>query len=66
LGISTISKIVREVCSKLWNILKNNYLSKPNEEKWKSIPNGFGKTAQFPHCLGANIFVFRISQIVDL
>jgi len=54
LGISTISKIVREVCSNVWNIFKNNYLSKPNEEKWKSIANyGFGKTAQFPHCLGA-------------
>lgn len=45
-----------------------NYLSKPNEEKWKSIENGFGKTAQFPHCLGAvNLFVFKISQMkVDL
>lgn len=53
LGVSTISKIVRDVCCSLWNMLKDEYLPTPTAGKWKEIADGFARNAQFPHCIGA-------------
>lgn len=53
IGISTASKIIRTVCCKIWDVLKNKYIPAPSKENWKTIAKGFEKTANFPHCLGA-------------
>lgn len=52
IGISTISGIIEEVCTKIWE-LKNKCMAKPSKEKWKEIANGFQKLANFPNCIGA-------------
>lgn len=53
LGISTISYIIREVCTSLWNCLKAECLPKPTRERWLSIAKGFEENSQFPNCIGA-------------
>ncbi|CAH1997214.1 unnamed protein product [Acanthoscelides obtectus] len=53
LGVSTISKIIKDVCHSIWNILKDEYLPTPTVENWKDIADGFTRNAQFPHCIGA-------------
>lgn len=52
IGISTISGIIEEVCTKIWE-LRNECMAEPSEEKWKEIANGFQKLANFPNCIGA-------------
>ncbi|VVD06155.1 unnamed protein product, partial [Leptidea sinapis] len=53
-GMSTISKIIKETCSVIWSVLSAEYLKLPNtEEEWKAIAEAFKTKANFPHCLGA-------------
>lgn len=53
LGISTISKIVREFCRLIWKVLRNECIPIPDKAKWKSIAQKFETVANFPNCLGA-------------
>lgn len=41
------------MCKFLWDLLKDEFLPQPTEEKWRKIADNFNKTAQFPNCLGA-------------
>lgn len=52
LGISTISKIVREVCQAMW-FLRHQCIPPPTTEQWELIANKFLQRANFPHCIGA-------------
>ncbi|KAH9627917.1 hypothetical protein HF086_015361 [Spodoptera exigua] len=53
-GMSTISKIIKETCSVIWSVLSAEYLKLPNtEEEWKTVAEAFKTKANFPHCLGA-------------
>jgi hypothetical protein len=53
-GLSTISKIIRELSYIIWNTLSEEFLTLPDAEmKWNDIANGFETKANFPHCLGA-------------
>ncbi|XP_050676737.1 uncharacterized protein LOC126973475 isoform X1 [Leptidea sinapis] len=53
-GMSTISKIIKETCSVIWSVLSAEYLKLPNtEEEWRAIAEAFKTKANFPHCLGA-------------
>ncbi|CAI6370824.1 unnamed protein product [Macrosiphum euphorbiae] len=53
LGVSTISKIVNEVCVAIWEYLKLLCMSLPTKEKWVEIIQGFERHANFPNCIGA-------------
>lgn len=53
LGRSTISSIVRERCSAIWNTMKDEHMKMPAKDEWKAISNQFEKRANFPHCVGA-------------
>ncbi|CAH2003063.1 unnamed protein product [Acanthoscelides obtectus] len=53
LGISTISKIVREVCDILWSCLVEECIPKLTKERFESVAAGFEKRANFFHCIGA-------------
>ena len=53
LGHSTVSKIVREVCGEIWNVLQPQYLAIPTTEMWKQAVKGFADLWGFPNCLGS-------------
>lgn len=53
IGITTISKIVRQVCRIIWKELSEECFPKANHTQWKSIADKFFAHAQFPNCIGA-------------
>lgn len=53
LGKSTISNIVRQVCTALWRVLKPICMPPISEERWKEISNEFLRYTNFPNCIGA-------------
>ena len=53
-GHTTISRIVPEVCSVLWDKLAHIYMKMPSsEDEWLSIADNYNSKWQFPNCLGA-------------
>ncbi|XP_035432588.1 uncharacterized protein LOC118271408 isoform X2 [Spodoptera frugiperda] len=53
-GVSTISKICKEISSTIWDVLRDEFMQIPdNERKWLEIAKSFDMKANFPHCLGA-------------
>lgn len=53
LGHTTIGKILRKVCSALWDCLREESFPEFTENSWRKIAEGFEKYSQFPNCLGA-------------
>lgn len=53
LGVSTISKIVNEVCVAICEYLKPLCMHLSTKEKWVEIIQGFERHANFPNCIGA-------------
>jgi len=53
MGVSTIGKIVDQVCDIIWRTLKQECMPEPCIEKWKEISIGFENSANFPNCVGA-------------
>ncbi|XP_069684976.1 uncharacterized protein [Periplaneta americana] len=53
LGRSTVSKIVKEVCKEIWNVLQPLHLPTPTEESWKRAEIGFREIWNFPNCIGS-------------
>jgi len=52
MGDRTVSKIINEVSTAIYNNMQLLYLSQPTMEMWKSIANDSEKIWQFPHCIG--------------
>ncbi|CAK1542642.1 unnamed protein product [Leptosia nina] len=53
-GVSTISKLIKEMTHVIWENLKTDFLKLPDTEReWEDIASGFERKANFPHCLGA-------------
>ncbi|XP_054706919.1 uncharacterized protein LOC129216727 [Uloborus diversus] len=53
IGTSTISQLVKDVCTKICHHLKEMVMTDPNSEKWKAIADDFYKRSDFPNCVGA-------------
>lgn len=53
LGRSTISKIIKETCEVIWNILQPAEMPKPSPEQWRNVADKFFTKTQFPNCVGA-------------
>lgn len=53
-GISTVSMIVPDVATAIWDCLVEEFMPVPTtEEEWKSIAEKFEERWNFPHCCGA-------------
>ncbi|KAJ8964716.1 hypothetical protein NQ314_004679 [Rhamnusium bicolor] len=52
-GRKTASGIIRNVCKKIWQLMVEEYISRPNEEQLRTVVKDFEKRTYFPHCLGA-------------
>ena len=51
---STISKIINETCTAIWDCLREQYLRPPRtSEEWKKIAQDFQELWNLPHCIGA-------------
>ncbi|XP_050516394.1 uncharacterized protein LOC126891256 [Diabrotica virgifera virgifera] len=54
IGLTTVHKIIYEMCMVLWDTLNPLYLkSLSTKQDWLHIVNGFKTRWNFPHCLGA-------------
>lgn len=52
-GRSTVSKIIKEVCKDIWNVLQPLYVPTPTDETWKRAEIGFREIWNFPNCVGS-------------
>ena len=50
---STISGIVPETCSALWNVLQPICMPVPDCEKWTEMASDFLQLRDFPNCVGS-------------
>ena len=53
IGISTASKVVREVCLSIWSVMRPECIPQPTKEQWELTSLEFERRANFPHGLGA-------------
>ena len=54
IGRATVSKILRETCDAIWEVLRNTYVCHPKStEEWAAIGSEFFEEWNFPNCLGA-------------
>jgi hypothetical protein len=53
MGGRTVSKIVDEVSTAIWDNMQPLYLPQPTTEMWDTIARRFEELWQFPHCIGA-------------
>lgn len=53
IGVSTISYIIRDVCSAIWRKMKSKCFPDLSKELWLTSAEGFHERANFPHCVGA-------------
>lgn len=52
-GDTSISKIIAETTSVIWDTLHDEYMAIPSTDKWKAIANRFNELWDIPNCLGA-------------
>ncbi|XP_040193133.1 protein ALP1-like [Rana temporaria] len=53
LGVTTVSRVVKETCVAIWEELHNVVMPEPTEEIWESVVDTFWEKTQFPNCIGA-------------
>ncbi|KAM8716111.1 hypothetical protein ACLKA7_003059 [Drosophila subpalustris] len=53
MGSSTVRAIVQETSEVLWNSLEPAFMPQPKALNWSKIAEGYQRTWQVPHCLGA-------------
>ncbi|XP_040214550.1 uncharacterized protein LOC120944863 [Rana temporaria] len=53
LGITTVSRVVKETCVAIWEELHDIVMPEPTEEIWESVVDTFWEKTQFPNCIGA-------------
>ncbi|XP_039748888.1 protein ALP1-like [Pararge aegeria] len=53
MGVTTISKIVKEVCCEIWEKLREECIPQPTTQMWQRISAEFEMYANFPNCCGA-------------
>lgn len=53
MGFRTVSAIVLDVCSAIWNRMQPIYMPEPSRETWEKTIAGFQNKWQFPNCIGS-------------
>ncbi|KAL7385137.1 hypothetical protein ABVT39_016381 [Epinephelus coioides] len=51
-GVSSVSRIVADVVSAIWDCLVGEFMAMPTTEEWRSITEGFEERWNFPLCCG--------------
>ena len=51
-GRTTTSRIIKDVCAVLWEVLAPREMKPPDSTDWKAIAEEFDRRWNFPHCLG--------------
>ncbi|XP_034022473.1 protein ANTAGONIST OF LIKE HETEROCHROMATIN PROTEIN 1 [Thalassophryne amazonica] len=52
-GVSTVSVIVPQMVTAIWDCLRESFMAVPTTEDWRSIAEEFYQRWQFPLCCGA-------------
>ncbi|CAH2004903.1 unnamed protein product [Acanthoscelides obtectus] len=52
-GHSTVSKVIFETCTAIWDTMQPIYLKSPTEQEWINISHQFSNRWNFPHTLVA-------------
>ncbi|XP_061637361.1 uncharacterized protein LOC133481962 [Phyllopteryx taeniolatus] len=52
-GVSTVSMIVRDVATAIWDCLVDEFMAVPTANEWRSIAEAFEERWNFPLCCGA-------------
>ncbi|CAL9706590.1 unnamed protein product [Knipowitschia caucasica] len=52
-GVSTVSKVVPEVVTAIWDSLVEEFMAVPTTDDWRSIAGEFERRWNFPLCCGA-------------
>uniref|UniRef100_A0A3P8N7S1 DDE Tnp4 domain-containing protein n=1 Tax=Astatotilapia calliptera TaxID=8154 RepID=A0A3P8N7S1_ASTCA len=52
-GVSTVSQIIPQVATAIWDCLVDDFMAVPSTEDWRSIAEGFQERWNFPLCCGA-------------
>ncbi|XP_051959647.1 uncharacterized protein LOC127627338 [Xyrauchen texanus] len=52
-GVSTVSQIVQQVVTAIWDCLVEEYMAVPTTDDWRSIAEGFEERWNYPLCCGA-------------
>ncbi|XP_031327285.1 putative nuclease HARBI1 [Photinus pyralis] len=53
IGKATAHVIIREICTVLWDVLKDIYIPEPTIERMVEVSKGFYRRWNMPNCLGA-------------
>jgi len=53
MGDRTVSTIVDEVSTAIWDTMHPLYIPQPTTEMWETISPRFEERWRFPHCIGA-------------
>ncbi|KAJ8915346.1 hypothetical protein NQ315_008233 [Exocentrus adspersus] len=53
MGFRTVSAVVLEVCTALWNRMQPLFMPEPTTDMWEKSINDFYERWQFPKCLGS-------------
>ena len=53
IGLSTMYKLIEEVCEVIVEVLRPEYVKMPNEEDWKNIAAEVFARHGMPHCVGS-------------
>ncbi|XP_059907778.1 uncharacterized protein LOC132457543 [Gadus macrocephalus] len=53
MGTSTVSGIVEEMCSAIWDALQGEFMAFPSRGQWQDITEEFWRQWQFPLCVWA-------------
>lgn len=53
MGVTTVSKIVREITKIVWDTFHEDFLPVPTMDDWIKIAEDFYRIWNFPHCLGS-------------
>ena len=52
-GFSTVSLIVKQVATAIWDIMLEDYMPAPTMADWKRMAHRFHQRWNFPHCVSA-------------
>ncbi|XP_011859939.1 PREDICTED: uncharacterized protein LOC105557335, partial [Vollenhovia emeryi] len=53
IACNTASKIVRETCTAMWEVLKDEVFLQPTAENWQQVADEFQEICQFLNCIGS-------------
>ena len=64
-GRSTVSKVIPEVCSVIWDVVGPMEFPPLTEEKWRADAAEFDRRWNFPRCVGTYANNFARSPLIS-